>query len=92
MCDFGSETETTDHFFLRCPFFAQNRQKRLNSFFKTDVSIKNVNDEMLLDIILFGSDKYKDTVNKEILIHTINFLKTTKRFERPLLLTADTTL
>ena len=92
MCDFGSETETTDHFFLCCPFFAQNRQKLLNRFFKIDVSLKNLNDEMLLDILLFGSYKYKDTVNKEILIHTINFLKTTKRFERPLLLTADTTL
>ena len=25
MCDCGSETETTDHFFLSCPFFAENR-------------------------------------------------------------------
>ena len=31
MCDYGSETETRDHFFLRCPFFAENRQKLLNS-------------------------------------------------------------
>ena len=36
--------------------------------------------------------KYKDTVNKEIFVHTINFHKTTKRFERPLFLIADTTL
>ena len=41
---------------------------------------------MLSDILLFGSDKYKDTVNKEILVHTINFLKTTKHVERPLVL------
>ena len=47
---------------------------------------------MLSDIPLFGSNKYKDTVNKEILFHAINFLKTIKRFERPLFLTADTTL
>ena len=84
MCDCGSETETTDHFFLCCPLFAEKRQKFLNSLFKIDVSFKNLNDEMLSDILLFGSDKYKDTVIKEILVHTINFLKTTKRFERPL--------
>ena len=24
MCDCGSKTETADHFFLRCPFFAIN--------------------------------------------------------------------
>ena len=65
-------------------FFAEKRQKPLNSLFKIDVSFKNLNDEMLSDILLFGSDKYKDTVIKEILVHTNNFLKTTKRFERPL--------
>ena len=53
--------------------------------FKIDVFIKILNDEVLLDIFLFGSDKCKDTVNKEILVHTINMCKTTKPFERPLL-------
>ena len=65
MCDCGSETETTGHFFLRCPFFAEDTQKLLNSLFKTDVYLTNLNDEMLLDILLFGSLKYKDTVNKQ---------------------------
>ena len=77
----GSQTETTDHLFLRCPFFAENRQKLLNSMFKINVSLKNLNDEMLSDIYLFGSDKYKDTVDKEIPVHTI---KTIKSFKRPL--------
>ena len=84
MCDCGSETETKDHFFhLRCPFFAINRQKLLNDLLKIDPSLRNLKDELLLDIILYGSDKYKDTVNKEILLHTISFIKNTKRFERP---------
>ena len=34
--------------------------------------------------ILYGSNKYKVNVNKEILPHTINFIKNTKRFEIPL--------
>ena len=84
MCDCGSETETTDHYFLRCPFFATNRQKLLNDLLKIDPSLRNLKDDLLLDIILYGSDKYKDTVNKEILLHTINFIKNTKRFQRPL--------
>ena len=49
--------------------------------FKINVSLKNLNNEMLSDIYLFGSDKYKDTADKEILVHTI---KTTKSFKRPL--------
>ena len=55
-----------------------------NELLKTDPSLRYLKDGLLLDIILYGSDKYKDTVNKEILLHTINFIKNTKRFERPL--------
>ena len=84
MCDCGSETETADHFFLRCPFFTINRQKLLNDLLKIDPSLRNLKDELLLDIILYGSDMYNDTVNKEKLLHTISFIKNTKRFERPL--------
>ena len=92
MCDCGSETEKTDQFFFRRPFFTENTQKLPNSLFKIDVFLKNLNGEMVIVIILFGSDKYKDTVNKEIPIHTINFLKTTQRFGRPLFLAPDTNL
>ena len=84
MCACGSETETTDHFFLRCPFFAINRQKLLNDLLKIDPSLRNLKDELILDIVLYGSEKYKDTVNKEMLLHTISFIENTKRFERPL--------
>ena len=80
MCDCRSETETTDHFFLRCPLFTLNRQKLLNGLFKIDLSSRNLRDELLLDIN--GFDKYKDNVNKKILLCTIIFIKNIKRFER----------
>ena len=54
MCDCGSETETTDHFFLRCLFLAINRQKLLNDLLKIDPPLRNLKDELLLDIILYG--------------------------------------
>ena len=50
---------------------------------KIDSFLRILKDELLLDIILYGSDKCNDTVNKEILLHTIRFIKNTKRFERP---------
>ena len=64
--------------------FATNRKKLLNDLLKIDSSLRNLKDDLLLDIILFGSDKHKDTVNKEILLHTTDFIKNTKRFQRPL--------
>ena len=54
MYDCGSETETTDHFFLHCPFVAINRQKLFNDLLKIDSSLSNLKDELLLDIILYG--------------------------------------
>ena len=70
MCDCGSETETTYHFLLRFPFFAINRQKLLNNLLKIDPSLidpslRNLNDKLLLDIILYGSEKYKGTVDNK---------------------------
>ena len=85
MSDFGSENETTNHFFLRCPFFAINRQKLLNDLLKTDPFLRNLKDELPLDIIFYGCEKYKDAVNKEILLHTISFIKNTKGLEKPLI-------
>ena len=84
MCDCGSETETTRHFVLRCPFFSKQRQELLNSLFDIDLSLSNLDEKSLLDIILFGSEKFKDSINKEILFHSINFIKATERFDRPL--------
>ena len=45
---------------------------------------KNLNYEILLNILLFGSSKYKDSVNKEILIDAMHFLKTIRDFDRHL--------
>ena len=33
MCNCGTETETTEHFFLRCPFFVTERQKLLHNVY-----------------------------------------------------------
>ena len=79
ICDCGAETETTSHFFLRRQFFANERQKLL------DASIKNLNEEPLIDVLLYGSDRFNDSKNKQILLHTICYIQATKRFERPLI-------
>ena len=51
MSGWASETEITGHFLLGCPFFIINRQKLLNGFFNIDLSLKNLKDELPLDII-----------------------------------------
>ena len=68
MCDCGAETETTSHFFLCCQFFANERQKLLDDVYRIDASIKNLNEESLIDVLLYCSDRFNDSKNKQILL------------------------
>ena len=52
MCDCGAETETLSNFVLRCQFFANKRKKLLDDVYRIDVSIKNLNEESLVDVPL----------------------------------------
>ena len=83
--DCGTETETTRHLFLRCRFFGNEKQKLHDDVYPIDASIKNLNEESLIDILLYGSDRYNNSKNKQILFHIICYIQSTKRFERPLI-------
>ena len=37
----------------------------------------------MINIILYGRDKFNELYNKQILLHTIDYCKATKSFERP---------
>ena len=64
MCDCGVETETTSHFFLRCQFFANERRKLRDDVYRPDASIKHLNEESLIDVLLYGSDRFNGSKNK----------------------------
>ena len=64
MCDCGVETETTSHFFLRCQFFANERRKLRDDVYWPDDSIKHLNEESLIDVLLYGSDRFNGSKNK----------------------------
>ena len=85
MCDCGAETETTSHFFLRCQFFANEKQKFHDNVYRINASIKNLNEVSLIDALLYGSRRYNDRKNKQILLHAICYVQSTKRFQRPLI-------
>ena len=61
--------------FFALPFFVTERQKLLNNVYDKYFSSQNLNEESMIDI-LKGNER--DT--KEILLHTIDYIKSTKRF------------
>ena len=84
MCDCSAVTETTSHFLLRCQFFGNERQMP-RDVYRLDASIKHLNEESFIDVLLYDSDRFNDSKNKQILLHTICYIQSTKRFERPLI-------
>ena len=80
MCDCGTETETTDHFFLCCPFFVTETQKLFNNVYGKHFSSQNLNEESMIDILLHGCDKFSERDNifffiQLIILNLVNVLK-----------------
>ena len=55
MCDCGAETETTSY------FFENERQKHRDAIFWIDASIKNLNEDSLIGVLLYDSDRFNDS-------------------------------
>ena len=84
MCNCGAEIETTEHYLLHCRFFHAERLKLLQNLYKLGPSIRGFNNDNLLNLILFGSENFSSTINKNILLQTIYYLKSSGRFDKPL--------
>ena len=68
-----------------CDFFVTERQKPLKNVYDKHFSSQNLNEESIIDILLYGWDKFNEHDNKEILLHTVDYYKSTKCLERPLI-------
>ena len=75
------EIESTSHFFLRCQNFITPRTNLMNELRKLDSNILNLDEISLTKLLLYGDSKYENNVNKKILLASINFILSTKRFE-----------
>ena len=82
MCSYGFESETTDHYLLRCELYTDLRFDLLNTI---NQSLKNFSEDQLVNVLLFGSDNFTLDANANILRRTIAFLKATERFNSLLL-------
>ena len=85
LSDCVTETETAYYFFFRCQLFANERKTLHEDVYQVHDSTKNLNGESLIDVLLYDSDGYSDSKNKQILLHINCYIESTKRFERPLI-------
>ena len=85
MCGCGLEIESTQHFYLRCHFYHVERSELLNNLYDIDLAINELNEDFIINLVLFGSDKYHKETNRKILLNCTTYLEATKRFHEPIL-------
>ena len=85
LCSCSLEIELTSHFFLGWQNFIAPRTNLMNELCKLDSSILNLDEISLTKLLLYGDSKFENKVNKNILLASINFVLSTKRFEGQLI-------
>ena len=85
LCSCTLETESTGHYLLRCPFYADVRKTLLDNINITIGSILSLSTDKLIHLLLYGNEAYNVEVNAAILKSTIVFRKSSERFDMVLL-------
>ena len=70
MCICGTETEITEHLFLRCPFFVTERQKHLKNVYDKLFPSQNLSKESMIDILLYECDNPHKKISKILALHS----------------------
>ena len=84
LCSCSLEIEDTSHYLLHCHHFSNHRIDLMNSVNLIIPNFESMNDNIKKDILLYGDSRFDENKNKIILEATINFLRNSERFSRPL--------
>ena len=84
LCSCSLEIEDTSHYLLHCHHFSNHRIDLINSVNLIISNFESMNDNIKKDILLYSDSLFDENKNKIILEATINFLKNSERFSRPL--------
>ena len=81
VCACTTATEDTEHFLLNCPLYADARALLLRT--TNEIVLRNnlPNTNESYRFFLYGHHSLGESDNKQILLATINFIKSTKRFK-----------
>ena len=85
MCPCGTDVETTEHFLLRCHCLSTQRFELFDHLYRLDPSFSKLNAKEKVAYLLYGSRSNSSSLNKEVIKLVIKFLKSTGRFNEPLI-------
>ena len=76
--------ETSEHFLLHCPNFASLRLKLFDNLHNNNILLLPYDKSLIVQIFLYGSNKFNPTINKIIITLVIDYIINSKRFDNPL--------
>ena len=84
LCPCSLEMESAKHFFLHCHHYTNIRKTLLNFVEMIDGNLLIVNDDDVIENLLFGTWKCSLERNPSIFKASINYIKNSKRFDKSL--------
>ena len=83
MCLINDGIEDAEHFLLLCPCFDLQRQNLLAGIYALirPLGYVNLQNVALLQLLLYGGDDFRNSLNRHILELTLHFIHETGRFE-----------
>ena len=85
LCNCGLISESTSHYLLRCPLFVEERKTFLSKTKSINHKFLEQDDSALTQTLLFGDPASSVETNTLVLNATIQFVLSTKGFDKALL-------
>ena len=85
LCDCSLNIESTEHFFLHCLNFDEERQDLFNNLNDIDCNLVSLPSSELVSILLYGKASFNNVSNFKILSSSISYILSTKRYDGNLL-------
>ena len=84
LCNCGLNAESTSHYLLHCPLFADERETFLSNIKSINHKFLEQNDSTLAQTLLFGDPASSVETNTLVLNATIQYVVATEKFEEAL--------
>ena len=82
VCSCSLEVESVSHFFLHCHYYSNIRSTLLQSI---DINLLNQEDDIVVEVFLYGSSKFNNNQNFKLLSSYIDHILKSERFSDSLL-------
>ena len=85
LCSCSLEVESVSHFFLHCHYYSNIRSTLLNELQSIDINLLNQEDDIVVEVLLYGSTKFNTNQNFRLLSSSTDYILKSERFSGSLL-------